>query len=63
MMGYELEDESKNNHPTHDELIAAAMPLLKLLNDHFDPMCYALVTEGQVQILRGEIGAPLPIRD
>lgn len=46
-----------------DELVAAATPLLEFLNRHYDPHAYAIVTEGRVEIVRGEIAALLPVRD
>ena len=47
----------------HDELAKAAMPLLELLNKYYDPHAYAIVTEGRVEVVRGEISALLTIRD
>lgn len=47
----------------HDELAKAAVPLLELLNKYYDPHAYAIVTEGRVEVVRGEISALLPIRD
>lgn len=44
------------------ELTEAAMPLLAYLNKYYDPMCYAVVTEGRVEVFRAERSAPLPIR-
>lgn len=53
----------KSRRPAAAELQAAAAPLLALLNEYYDPMCYAVVTEGRVEIVRAEQGAPLPVRD
>ena len=39
------------------------MPLLEFLNRHYDPHAYAIVTEGRVEIVRGEVSALLPVRD
>lgn len=47
----------------HDELRRAATPLLEFLNTHYDPHTYAIVTEGRVEVVRGEISSPLPVRD
>lgn len=57
-----LQKESQAEN-LHNELCKAAEPLLKFLNDHYDPHAYAIVTEGRVEIVRGEISAPLPVRD
>lgn len=45
------------------ELQQAAKPLLDFLNKHYDPHAYAVVNEGRVEILRGEMSSPLPVRD
>lgn len=45
------------------ELEEAALPLLEFLNKYYNPHCYAIVTEGRVEIVSGEMSAPLPIRD
>lgn len=47
----------------HDELEQAAMPLLEFLNKYYNPHTYAIVTEGSVEIVVGDMGAPLPVRD
>lgn len=57
-----LQKEAQENS-LHEELCEAAGPLLKFLNDHYDPHTYAIVTEGRVEVVRGEISSPLPIRD
>lgn len=49
--------------PTSEELTQAAMPLLELLNKYYHPYAYAVVTEGSAQILEGDIGVLLPVRD
>lgn len=46
-----------------DELRIAAQPLLEFLNKYYNPHCYAVVTEGRVDIFSGEMGIPLPVRD
>lgn len=49
--------------PTHEELVAAAMPMLELLNKYYHPHAYAIINEGNVEIVVGDMAAPLPIRD
>jgi len=46
-----------------EELKQAAMPLLDFLNKYYHPHAYAVVTEGRVEIVEGDIGTPLPVRD
>lgn len=46
-----------------DELVEASKPLLDFLNKRYDPHTYAIVTEGRVEIVRGEVSALLPVRD
>lgn len=46
-----------------NELMTAAMPLLEFLNRYYDPHAYAIVTEGRVEVVRGEVSAMLPVRD
>lgn len=54
---------AEENRKLCDELTKAAMPLLEFLNRHYDPHAYAIVTEGRVEIVRGEVSALLPVRD
>jgi len=51
------------NQPTHDELVAAAMPMLELLNKYYCPHDRAIITEGSVEIVCGDVVAQLPVRD
>lgn len=53
----------EENKRLHDELVAAATPLLDFLNRNYDPHAYAIVTEGRVEIVRGAMSALLPVRD
>lgn len=46
-----------------EELREAAMPLLAFLNKYYNPHTYAVVAEGRVEIVEGDMFAPLPIRD
>jgi len=46
-----------------DTLEKAVQPLIEFLNENYDPMTIAIVTEGRVDILRNEIGMPLKVRD
>lgn len=56
----ELKEEDQRKM---DELKEAALPLLEFLNKYYNPHAYAIVTEGRVEIIKGDIAAPLPIRD
>ncbi|MNG00708.1 hypothetical protein D3C84_836520 [compost metagenome] len=47
----------------HEELKAAAMPMLEFLNKYYHPHAYAIITEGRVEIVEGAMSVPLPIRD
>lgn len=49
--------------PIFNELKDAAAPLLEYLHKYHDPHAYAVVTEGRVEVVRSEIGAPLPVLD
>lgn len=49
--------------PTHEELVAAATPMLELLNKYYCPHDRAIICEGSVEIVCGDMAAPLPIRD
>lgn len=60
---FDFEERRKADEKQMEELKEASLPLLEFLNKHYDPMCYAIVTEGNVQIVRGEMGVPLPVRD
>lgn len=46
-----------------DELKLASKPLIDFLNKYYNPMCYAVVTEGRVIVLSTEMGIPLEVRD
>lgn len=46
-----------------EELKEAALPLLEFLNKYYHPHAYAIVTEGRVEIVEGDMVCPLPIRD
>lgn len=46
-----------------EELRKASLPLLEFLNKYYDPHCSAIVTEGRVEIVSGEMSVGLPIRD
>jgi hypothetical protein len=46
-----------------EELQKASLPLLEFLNKYYDPHTIAIVTEGNVEILIGEMTATLPVRD
>lgn len=53
----------EQNCPTHKELQEAAMPMLELLNKYYCPHDRAIICEGLVEIVCGDIVAPLPVRD
>jgi len=46
-----------------EELQKASLPLLEFLNKYYNPHTYAVVTEGSVEIVCGEMSAGLPVRD
>ena len=52
--------ESQNRS---EELKEASLPLLNYLNKYYHPHCYAVVTEGRIEIVEGKEACPLPIRD
>jgi hypothetical protein len=58
----EMLKAAKRNRRLCDELTKAVMPLLEFLNRH-GPHAYTIVTEGRVEIVRGEVSALLPVRD
>lgn len=45
------------------EFNEACLPVLEFLNKYYDPHSYAVITEGRAEIVRGDMGTPLPIRD
>jgi hypothetical protein len=47
----------------HEELKEAALPMLAFLNKYYHPHAYAIITEGRVEIVVGDLASPLPIRD
>lgn len=53
----------EKNRPTHEELKAAAMPILELLYKYYHPHAYAIINECNVEIVVGDMSAPLPLRD
>jgi len=55
--------ETGRGRPTYQELTAASMPLLELLNKYYCPHDYVIVTEGRVEVVRGDMAALLPVRD
>ena len=46
-----------------EEFRIACMPVLEFLNKYYDPHSYAIITEGRAEIVSGEIGIPLHVRD
>lgn len=46
-----------------EELKKVALPLMEFLNKYYDPHTYAVVNEGKVEIVCGQMTANLPIRD
>ena len=45
------------------ELYEASLPILEFMNKYYCPMDKAILTEGRVEIVTGDIGVPLSIRD
>ena len=41
----------------------ASKPLIDFLNENYNAMTIAIVTEGRVDVYSTEIGMPLPVRD
>lgn len=52
-----------NERPTHDELKEAAKPLHEILCKYYHPHATVIVTQANVEIVEGDISAPLPIPD
>lgn len=57
------EQTTEEREESFQELTEAATPMLEYLNKHFDPHTTAVITEGQVTIVRDEVSVPLPVRD
>lgn len=57
------EDDLALGKATHGELKSAAMPMLAFLNKYYHPHAYAVITEGNVEIVIGDMSVPLPVRD
>ena len=51
------------NKEKFKELETATKPLLDFLNKYYDPMVMAVVTLSRVEILTGEMGMPLEVKD
>lgn len=56
-------DTNEKNRPTHEELKQAAQPLLDLLYQYYHPHAVITVTQSHVEVLEGDMCAPLPLRD
>ena len=54
---------NKAQHPTHEELMEAAKPLLDILYEYYDSLTTIIMSQGHIEIVRGDIGTPLPLRD
>jgi len=48
---------------THEELKEAAQPLHQLLCRYGDPHTTVVITQGFINVMQDEIGAPLPVPD
>jgi hypothetical protein len=46
-----------------EELRVASQPLIDFMRKYYDPMTYAIVTEGHTQILSSVLGTPLLVED
>ncbi len=55
--------EDKNQVDIMDELKKASEPLVEFLNRYYDPHTTVLVSQGRVDIVRGEMGFPtIPLK-
>ena len=61
IVNQKMTNEERQNR--FEELKEASLPLLKYLNKYYHPHCYAIVTEGRIEIVEGQEGCPLPARD
>lgn len=46
-----------------EEFKTACLPVMEYLNKYYNPMCYAVITEGNGLVLSIEAGVNLPVRD
>ena len=60
---YKIEDWVTKLENQQEELYKASLPLLEFLNKHYNPYAYAIVTEGNVEIVTTEMTVKLPVRD
>jgi hypothetical protein len=51
------------NKPSFEELKTATQPLVDILYKYYDPHTTIMVEQGQVKILRDDMGMPLEIKD
>jgi hypothetical protein len=51
------------NTLSHEELAAAAKPLLDILYTHFDPHTTIIMDQAHIEIVRGEMVTPFELRD
>lgn len=56
-------EKISNTNVQFEEFKNACLPVLEFLNKYYDSQGTAIITEGRAEIVRGEIGVPLPIRD
>lgn len=61
MVYQKMANEERQNR--FEELKEASLPLLNYLNKYYHPHCYAIVTDGRVEIVEGQEACSLPIRD
>ena len=55
--------EAGSKRPTHEDLIKAAEPLHAILCEYYQPHAMVIVQQNSVEIVIGEMGAPLPVPD
>lgn len=54
---------NENIKEKQEELYKASLPLLDFMNKYYCPHDKAILTEGLVEIVRGDMGITLPVRD
>ena len=53
------EEEKEKAEKLMKEFEVAAEPIKRFLAEHYDPMCTAVISMDNIQIFRGELGAPI----
>jgi hypothetical protein len=60
---YPDEDYPDEDQKRFEEFKEACLPVLEFLNKYYNSHSYAVITEGRAEIVSGELGVPLPVRD